>query len=227
MGGGLPRAVVFDLDGTLVDSAADIALALNAGLAEEGLAPHPVDAVKRMIGGGIRLLVERALEAGGHAIDAERSAAIVARVLGHYRRVPVRETTVYPGGRALIAALRAQGVALGICTNKPEDITHQVLAGLGLTNSFAAVVGGRDDLPKKPDPAMMQAVMKGLGTSASEVVMVGDSHADVGAARAVGMPVMLVSHGYTVRPARELGADLVVDGLGEVWAAIGKMRERG
>ena len=225
--GGWPRAVVFDLDGTLVDSAGDIALALNAGLAEEKLSPHPVEAVKRMIGGGIRLLVERALEAGNHAPEPARCEAIVARVLTHYRRVPVRETVIYPGGRALIAALRAQGTKLGICTNKPEDITHLVLGGLGLTESFEAVVGGRDSLPKKPEPAMMRVVLDGLEVTAGEAVMIGDSHADVGAARSVGMPVVLVSYGYTTRPARELGADLVVDGLAEVWAALGKLRARG
>src|SRR5690606_5598842 len=143
-----------------------------------------------------------------------------------YRTAPVARTKVYDHGRTMLDELRRSGIKLAICTNKPASITESVLSKLGLRNCFDAVVGGTDELPKKPDPAMLLAALSELGVAADRAVMIGDSSADVGAARAAGLPVIAVSFGYSRIPAHELGADLVVDSLAEIADAIQALKKR-
>lgn len=207
---------MFDLDGTLVDSAPDIMAALNGTLATDGLAPFDVDRVKTMIGGGSRRLIERALAARDRAADVARIDRLVAVFEKVYTDNPCQETRLFPGAVALMDALAAQGARLGMCTNKPGAVTLWLLEALGLARYFGAVVTGSDGFAKKPDAAMLTATFHKLGCSAEEGVMIGDSSADVGCARAAGCPVVLVSFGYTREPATTLGADAVVDGFDEI-----------
>lgn len=221
------RAVVLDLDGTLVDSLPDIADALNAGLACERLPPFDLARVRGMVGGGVRVLVERAFAAmGPQYADPELFKRVVVAALAHYRAHPCDKTRLFPLAREALDALVGEGVKLGLCTNKHLDLTEAILAELDIRALFGSVVGSNGTLPLKPDPAMLQACLAELGVAPSEAVMVGDSSADLGAARAAGCPVILVSFGYTQTPAAELGGDLVIDSFAELPGALGRIAAR-
>lgn len=198
----LPEIVVFDLDGTLVDSAAGIRAATNAVLVAAGRRGLELPEVRGMIGEGLDLLLERAFAATGEAVDP---AAHRALWLSFYDRVSGSMTTVYPGAKALLEQLSAQGCRLGLCTNKPHSATLKLLAALGLHSHFSAVLGG-DAVPRpKPDPGHLRAVIDALG--GGPAALVGDSPTDVAAARAAGVPIVLVGHGYSRVPVAQLGAD--------------------
>jgi phosphoglycolate phosphatase len=207
----LPPAVVFDLDGTLVDSVGDIAAALNRSFADEGLGQFDIDAVKAMVGGGSRRTLERALASLGEPARPERLDRLVARFEQHYAAEPCRHTQLFPGAIELLDRLAASNVRRGLCTNKTQAVTASLLSALGLEHRLDAVVAARDDLPKKPDPAMLRLAFDKLGATPADGIMFGDSSTDVACARNAGCRVLLVSFGYTKVPARELGADAVVD----------------
>jgi len=218
-----PKAVVFDLDGTLVDSAPDIAHCLNFAVSSIGVPAFDLDDVHTMIGGGSRVLLDRAFDKAGIDRTDPRKDEVFARFMEMYERESAAGRGLYPGAMELLGELNARGIKRGLCTNKPEIITQVVVEALGLRPHLEAVVGARDDLPKKPDPAMLRATFSDLGVTADEAVMIGDSHADVGVARAAGCPVVLVSFGYTKVPARDLGADAVVDHLMQVPDALARI----
>jgi phosphoglycolate phosphatase len=215
-----PRAVVFDLDGTLVDSAPDIARALNAGFAPLGVPPFPAASVHGMIGGGAAVAVRRAAAAAAITLDETEEALVVARFFKTYAAASAEGNGLYPGASETLARLKAAGIGLALCTNKAERITRIALGALGIAHHFDMVVAARDDRPKKPDPAMVLAALGPLGVEPSHAVMVGDSAADVGAARAAGCRCVVVSYGYAPVPAAELGADRVIDALVELPAAL-------
>lgn len=216
------RAVVFDLDGTLIDSLPDIASALNEVMERHGLARLSAPEVETMIGGGVAQLLGRALRARGAA--AGLVPAAVDEFLAAYRARCVVKTRLYDGALDLLRRLHARNIGLGICTNKPHDITVRILDGLGIAHFFGAVTGERPELPRKPNPAPLRLVLAQLGVVEADAVMVGDSAADVGAARACGMPAVLVDFGYTSVPARELGADAVIGNLAELEGVLATMR---
>lgn len=217
-----PRAVVFDLDGTLVDSVGDIADALNATLAGRGLPHLPEERVKQMVGAGVPELVRRGLSAHGVAEDDLDSC--IAEMIERYSARPAARTRLYDGAAALLAALSATGVKLGVCTNKPQRITEFVLRELGVADRFGAVIGEIPALPRKPDPAMLRAVLDVLGVAAFDALMVGDSGSDVGTARALGVPVIVLRSGYGREAPEELGADRVIDSLRETEDVIAALR---
>lgn len=215
------KAVVFDLDGTLIDSAADLCAALNRLLADEGLRPLSVGEVVPMIGDGAGKLVERGLAAAGGKPSHAALPGLTRRFLAHYEPHAAEATRALPGVAEALEALMAQGIALGICTNKPEQATRAILSALDLERHFGAVIGG-DSVPgaRKPDPPMVVAVLDRLGVLPHEAVMVGDSGDDVAAARAAGLPVLLRAGGYTAVPAEDLGADGVFTAFADLPAAL-------
>jgi phosphoglycolate phosphatase len=225
--GGAIRAVVFDLDGTLVDSAPDIACALNEALGQLGYPPLALDVIVRMVGGGAKLLAERGLVASGAEVNPSTVDALYDAFHASYQRNPAHLSTLYPGAHACLVQLKAQGIGLGVCTNKPEPLTGPILAALGIAPLFRSVVAASPALALKPDPGMLRKCLQDLSVAPTETVMIGDSAADVGVARAAGVPVILVSHGYTSIPAAQLGADAVINGFSELLPALNTVTRAG
>jgi len=192
-----PAAVLFDLDGTLVDSAPDLATAVNRTLAELGHAPVAEDTVRVWIGNGARRLVARAL-AGRRDVEADPPGleAALARFFVHYQECLVDRSRLYPGVREGLARLERLGLPLAVVTNKPERFTAPLLEALDIRAQFRALVGGDTLAVKKPDPAPLEHAAALLGVPARSCLLVGDSRADMEAALAAGMPMVRVPYGY-------------------------------
>jgi phosphoglycolate phosphatase len=212
-------AVVFDLDGTLVDTAPDLQAHVNAVLGEVGRPELELADVRRLVGDGAKALLARALEASGGARGLDLDL-LFRRFLERYTADPARRSRVHEGVVPALRALAARAVRLGVCTNKAQAPTDRLLAALGLDRFFEAVVGGDAVPAKKPDPGHLAAVLARLDATPARAVMVGDSGHDVLAARALGVPCILVSFGYTPVPAHALGADRVIDRFAELPAAL-------
>jgi len=207
------RAVLCDLDGTLVDTAADLAAALNGLLAELGHAPLSRRRIRRFVGGGAAGLVSGGLRAAGCETDAERERAHVARFLELYAAAPAAHSRPFPGVAETLAALAADGWRLGVCTNKPHALAERILDDLGLARHFGAVVGGDSVPAKKPDAGHVRTTLDALDVPHTGGVLVGDSRTDLLAARNAGIPVVLVTYGYTEMPVTAMGADRVIGGF--------------
>jgi phosphoglycolate phosphatase len=212
-----PRAVLFDLDGTLLDSAPDLAAAANAMLAELGMAPRDPAEVATYIGRGIPRLVERALTG---SLDAAADPALLARALPiyehHYAAESGRRSVPFPRVVEGLRALRHAGVPLACITNKAERFTVDLLERTGLGGFFGVVVCGDMVTRKKPDPEPVLAACARLGIRPDEAVMIGDSANDVQAARAAGCGVWCVPYGYNEgRPVESLDCDVLVPDLAE------------
>ncbi len=184
------RAVVFDLDGTLIDSAPDIRAALNRLLAKHGLAGLTAAQVRTMIGDGAKVLVTRAFA----AYQRSAGTAELADFLADYVANAIVETAPYPGIVAALTALRDAGHPMAVCTNKPAAASRGILAALGLESFFSAVIGGDSTPFRKPDPRHLQAALEAL--HAHTAVMVGDHENDMAAANGLGIPGIFVSWGY-------------------------------
>ncbi|THF61673.1 phosphoglycolate phosphatase [Pseudothauera rhizosphaerae] len=188
--------VLFDLDGTLLDTIADLAEGANRMLAELGRPRRSLAEIHSFVGKGFPNLVRRCLTEDASATEAEIEAALPV-FRRHYGAVNGSHTRIYPGVLDTLEILRAQGRRLAVVTNKAEAFTFPLLERMGLVAYFGAVVAG-DTLPvKKPDPAMLFHGCELLGVAANRSVMIGDSANDALAARAAGMPVLLVSYGYS------------------------------
>jgi phosphoglycolate phosphatase len=206
-----PLAVVFDLDGTLIDSAADIAYALNRALELRKLPPFSVEEVTEMIGGGVPKLVERAVMA--HGVTDVELLPLAADFIQYYRDNLTVRTTLYDGAVEVLAQLKGEGRRLGLCTNKQHDLTVETLNQLGIAKYFSAVSGERTGHPRKPDAAPLLGVLETLEALPGNAVMVGDSPADVGCARAARVPSVVVDFGYSSTAAEALDADAVIASL--------------
>jgi len=219
-----PRAVVFDLDGTLIDSAPDIAHALNRATKRRGIKPFPLDQVKEMIGGGVPQLVGRALRARG--LPGDGLMPLVEEFIALYRENLTTNTTIYEGGRELLAQLHGEGRRLGICTNKNHELTVEILQQLDLMKYFGSVLGEREGRPRKPDPAPLLEVVAELGASPQDALMAGDSEADVACARAAKMLVLVVDFGYSRTAPAALGADAVISRLSDLPQLFSSLKPR-
>lgn len=194
-------AVIFDLDGTLIDSAPDIHAASNAVLAEHGFAPLSLPQVRSFVGRGVPHLVDCLLAASGEDPQGALHARMVAAFSARYEEA-VTLTEVYPGVPEALRALAEAGHLLGICTNKPLAPTRAVLAHLGLDGFFGTVIGG-DSLPtRKPDPAPLLHAVDRIGRP--RAIFVGDSEVDAETARAAGLPFLLFTEGYRKTPVQDL-----------------------
>ncbi|MGY0559831.1 MULTISPECIES: phosphoglycolate phosphatase [unclassified Luteimonas] len=186
-------AVLFDLDGTLVDSASDIAAAVNRMLAEEGLAEVDESLVRSWIGDGSGMLLETALE---HVGSPRTTEELLPRFMKHYGDTLLLSPQLYPGVRETLDALAAKGVIMAVCTNKPEPFVAPLLKELQIDGAFSGVVGAGTLPERKPHPQPLLHLAEQFGIEPERCLMVGDSPTDFNAARAAGMPVVLVSYGY-------------------------------
>ena len=212
--------ILFDLDGTLIDSVPDLALAINEMLRELGRSPYDEETIRFWIGNGSAMLVRRAL-AGSREIpegfDEELYARAHAIFLERYARVLARATRPYPQVPETLELLKARGYRMAIVTNKPGQFVAPILERLGLAEYFDLIVGGEDLPVKKPDPAPLLYACEELGVSPGKALMVGDSANDILAAKSAGIPVLAVAYGYTHgTPVEEYGPDRVVERFGEL-----------
>ena len=225
MGGNSIEAVVFDLDGTLIDSAPDLRTAVNSMLAEKGRRGLDLGAVTAMVGDGVHKLVERALTVTGKETPTGGEIArSTRRFLEFYEGHGADLTRPYAGAAEALTRLKNDGYALGVCTNKPQGPTREILDGLGLGRYFSAVLGGDSlDGVRKPDSRHLLAAIERLGATPDRAVMVGDNENDVQAARGAGVPVIAVAFGYAKVPAEDLGADAIIGHFDELPAAIRRL----
>ncbi len=208
-----PTAIVWDLDGTLVDSAPDLASALNAVLDKRGFFNHSITTVRTMIGNGVPKLVERGFNAVGIRPDAGQLDELVEMFTTEYVACATDQTRPYPMVVEVLDQIREMNIPMGVCTNKPEALSRQILDGLGLSSYFDSVIGGDSTPSRKPDPLPLLTCLKELVATPELSLMIGDSTVDVNAARAAGVGVCVVPWGYRAVPVEELGADLVLHDL--------------
>ena len=202
-------AIIFDLDGTLIDSVGDIHAALNQMLTQAGHDPLVIETVTSFVGKGSSNLVKRVIDHVGMPDDAASHAHYLSEFLDIYTSAPAKFTTVFDHVHEVLTDFQSSGIALGLCTNKPEAPTNVVLDAFGLTTFFGSIVSG-DRLPsRKPDPAMLHLVMQELGVE--RCLFVGDSEVDVATAKAAGMPIALFTSGYRQTPVAALAPDFLFD----------------
>jgi len=208
--------IIFDLDGTLVDSAPDLAIALDLLLQERGHAPLGLANVRPLIGHGIAELVRKGLAERSDLLPPDRFAQAVERFLVHYAANLSRHSSVYPGTAVALETLQRAGWRLVVCTNKLEASARRLLQDLGLLHFFVLVAGPDTFGAAKPDPAHLLGCLPASRPASYPAVMVGDSEVDIAAAKAANIPVIAVSWGYARCPVAELGPDRVADRMQDV-----------
>ena len=200
--------IVFDLDGTLVDTAPDLTNALNDTLTRHGHAPVAIEAIRGCVGHGARVMIEQALARASAEGDVDR---MLAEFLVHYETNIARESRPYPGAIAALDRLSGQGATLAVCTNKRESLSRLLLQELEIEHYFVALAG-RDTFPvAKPHPGHLTGVIALAGGSPSRSVMVGDSDIDLRTAKAASVPAILVSFGYGAAPLDGFAPEAVID----------------
>jgi phosphoglycolate phosphatase len=219
----IARTVVFDLDGTLVDTAPDLINALNFILDREGLPPVPLQSARTMIGAGARRLIERGLELEGRVAGVDDITRLTSDFIDYYAAHIADASRPFEGLEDALDDLQAQGCRLAVCTNKLEWLSKLLLDQLNLTARFSAICGADTFGVSKPDPAILQQTVARAGGHISRTVMVGDAGPDVGVARRAGVPVIGVEFGYTEVPIAELKPDLLVSHMRQLPAAVDRL----
>ncbi len=215
--------IIFDLDGTLVDTAPDLVAATNHVLARVGAAPVDGDRLRPLISFGARAMIEHALAWREHELGTEEVDRLLEQFLAHYEANIAVHSRPYAGVADVLALLQEKGARLGVCTNKRERLSRSLLDALGLRAHFHAVVG-RDTLTvAKPDPGHLIGTVIMAGGNLSRAVMVGDSETDVEAAKRAGIPIVGVSYGYTDRPMHSFAPDVLIDQFTELVPALARL----
>jgi phosphoglycolate phosphatase len=212
--------VIFDLDGTLVDTAPDLVATLNIIFARSGLPPVAYDAARNMVGGGARAMIARGLAAENRKLEPAEVDRLVADFIAYYELHIADESRPFPGLETALDALAAEGFRFAVCTNKLERLSVRLLDAFGLSQRFAAICGADTFGLRKPDPELLRLTLARAGGSPDRAVMVGDSMNDIASARAAGIPVVAVDYGYTETPVGELGSDRVISALDELPNAV-------
>lgn len=220
------RAVIFDLDGTLVDTAPDLMHATNHVLEGLGRRPISMDEVRAFVGHGARALVTRGLAATGGLPENYDVEPDYQRFVDYYSRNIALGSQPFPGLIQLLDRLKAEGFGLGVCTNKLEGLSVQLLDALNLSPYFGAVVGPDTIGIAKPDPRPFREAVARLGLDAPRAIMVGDSETDILTARNAGVPVLAVPFGYTPRPVEDFNPDRLISHFDEAYDAILALLDR-
>jgi phosphoglycolate phosphatase len=214
------RTVVFDLDGTLVDTAPDLINALNFVLKREGMPAVPMKSARNLIGGGARRLIERGLELDGRQADLADITRMTGDFIDHYAAHIADESRPFEGLEGALDDLSARGYRLAVCTNKLEWLSKLLLDRLGLSSRFSAICGADTFGVSKPDPAILRQTVARAGGQLTSAIMVGDAGPDVGVARRAGVPIIGVEFGYTEVPIADLKPDRLIGHMRDLPAAV-------
>jgi phosphoglycolate phosphatase len=214
------RIVVFDLDGTLVDTAPDLINALNFVLDREGLPAVPLHSARNMIGAGARKLIERGLELEGRAMSFEDVTRLTGDFIDYYAAHIADASRPFEGLESALDDLGARGYRFAVCTNKLEWLSKRLLDQLGLSARFAAICGADTFGVSKPDPAILQQTVARAGGQLSSAIMVGDAGPDIGVARRAGIPVIGVEFGYSEVPIADFKPDRLIKHMRELPTAV-------
>lgn len=220
------RAVIFDLDGTLVDTAPDLMRATNHVLEGLGRRPVGLDEVRVFAGHGARAMITRGLAATGGMPDGFDVEPHFRAFIASYAADIAGNSVMFPGVLVLLERLQREGIAMGVCTNKRKSLSLALLDALGMSKYFGSVVGADTLGISKPDPRPFHESVKRLGLRVPNAILVGDSEIDVLTARAANVPVICVSFGYTPRPIAEYGPDRIIGHFDECWQAIQELFEQ-
>lgn len=216
----MPATLVFDLDGTLAETAPDIMAALNTRLEAEGLAPLPLAAARNLVGAGARALIERGFRAAGRELAPEKLDSLFEALLEDYLTHIAVRSHLFEGVEPALRNLSGAGHGLAICTNKPEPHAVALVGKLGVAPLFRAIAGRETFAFCKPDPRHLTETIRAAGGDSRAAIMIGDSRTDVETARAAGIPVIGVSFGYTDIPMAALGPDRLIDHFDQLEGAV-------
>lgn len=219
----VPPIVVFDLDGTLIDTAPDLVATLNLVLARIGLPSVLYAEARNMVGGGARKMIERALVAEGRSLVPAEIDGLVRDFIEHYAAHIADRSRPFDGLEAALDTLAQRGYRLAVCTNKLEWLSRRLLDALGLTSRFVVICGADTFGVQKPDPQLLRRTLGLAGACARKTIMVGDSLNDVAMAKAMRVPVIAVDYGYTETPVLQLGADRVISDLAKLPEAVSEL----
>jgi phosphoglycolate phosphatase len=223
-----PRpTIVFDLDGTLVDTAPDLVATLNTILARRSLPPVAYADARNMVGGGARMMLERGLAAAGVTLPTAEVDGLVADFIAHYSDHIADASRPFDGVEAALDIFADHGWQLAVCTNKLEWLSVRLLDRLGLANRFAAICGADTFGVSKPNPAILRGTIERAGGRVEHAVMVGDSITDIATARAISIPVVAVDFGYTETPVTQLGPDRVISSFVALPGAVFDLMKTG
>ena len=218
--------LVFDLDGTLVDTATDLVATLNVVLEQEGLEALRYEEARAMVGHGARVLIERGLAANGVTRDGATVERMFDTYIAYYAAHIADTSRPFEGVVAALDHFAAEGWLLAVCTNKLEGLSMLLLDALGLTERFAAICGADTFTARKPDPLALTETIRRAGGDPRRAVMIGDSKTDIDTAKAAGIPVIAVDFGYTPVPVTELGPDIVISHFDELVGAVAELTVR-
>ncbi len=203
--------IIFDLDGTLIDTAPDLLRTLNHVLASIDCPPASPEDVTKLVGQGAKRMLERGLALANRTVDAQQMEQMFQQFLDHYSANIAVDSRPFPNVEAVLSDLRDQGARFGVCTNKLEHLSVKLLQQLKLDHYFEAIVGADTLGVRKPDPAHITGTIERVGGVRERAIMVGDSINDIKAAKAANVPVIGVSFGYTDQPIETLNPDVIID----------------
>jgi phosphoglycolate phosphatase len=219
--------IVFDLDGTLIDTAPDLVDTLNVILAREGLEPIPFEQARGMIGAGARRLLERGLRRDAVGLPGDMIERLYKDFLAHYSQHMADRSRAFPGLEPALDVLAGAGHQFAVCTNKLEALSVELLKTLNLAQRFTAICGQDTFGMQKPDPDILRRTIARAGGEIGDAIVVGDSMTDVATARATGVPIIAVTFGYADRPPGTLGADALIGSFADLPPAIAKLAREG
>jgi phosphoglycolate phosphatase len=212
--------IVFDLDGTLLDTAPDLVETLNVVFAREGLAPLPYDTARNLVGGGAKAMIARGIEAKGRVLAPAKLEQMFTDFIAYYSDHVAERSQPFPGLTEALDTLGARGHRFAVCTNKLERLAVRLLDRFKLADRFAAICGQDTFGIQKPDPEILRRTVAAAGGTMRHAIMIGDSNTDIRTARAAGVPVIAVDFGYSERPIAEFGPDQTISHFAQLPASI-------